>query len=156
MKILLALAAVWVALCAADTNKVSDIRPERKPKTNLVEVLPTGHHPTNLLQLIRTNDFDFISLGNPHYALFAQDGTNICEMELSTNVTTQWLTIEQEEGQTHNRVKQIGVLVTNQVLMVTHDGATNEMVLKMLGREEWPSQKRTLMMSNMQNARQSR
>lgn len=59
-------------------------------------------------------------------------------LTLKTNVSTHWLTIEEQS----DVLKQVGTIITNRVAILTHDAGTNEVTLKMLGRG--PAQVRTV------------
>jgi len=89
---------------------------------------------------------------------------NLFSLNLITNVTTEWITVQDcrpspkpfriddlTNAFTVNLailrfdiVKQVGVNITNRVLQIFYEGKTNEVILSELGRDEWPSQKRTL------------
>jgi hypothetical protein len=66
--------------------------------------------------------------------------TTLAKVDLATNVFTHWLPLEQLS---QAEVRRVGYLATNRVLVIIHDGQTNEFVLKLIGREEFPSQKGT-------------
>lgn len=72
-------------------------------------------------------------------------------MTISTNVTTKWTTVEEINDYAptftisrFDLFKQVGQTSTNRVLTITHEGATNLVVLKVLGKQEWPMEKRVL------------
>ena len=87
---------------------------------------PTNVIKTNELQKIKPEDFRHIEWQSP-------EGT--FNMTLKTNVDVLWLTLDQQG-------RQVGFMQTNMVLEIVRTNETNLLVLRSLGREEWPTQKR--------------
>lgn len=85
---------------------------------------------------------------NSHTLILTDDVTDtLFTLRLTTNVVTEWLSIpvttndlRHLNGETYVEVRQIGMLVTNRTLYVEHDGLTNEQVLKVLGKGEYPAE----------------
>lgn len=71
--------------------------------------------------------------------------TNLLHLTLSTNLQTNWVTVEELEVISTNkvRVRQVGFIFTNRMLWLSYGEATNYAVkLDILGKEEWPSGRR--------------
>lgn len=66
-------------------------------------------------------------------------GTNQLSVSIGTNTTVTWLPVERS-GQMQ---KEVGFTQTNRILTIIHQGKTNLVGIAVIGREEWPSQKRT-------------
>lgn len=80
------------------------------------------------------------------------DGHGELQFTISTNAVTNWVIIEKflkgvpaALGATQfDASRQMGTIQSNLVLTVTHEKRTNQLILKTIGREEYPSQKRIL------------
>lgn len=80
------------------------------------------------------------------------NGANPIDLNLSTNLSVNWITVEEINDTTPARfavsrfdnIKQVGTVQTNRLLTIIHDNATNILLLKVLGKQEWPTQTRTL------------
>lgn len=158
MKTLLLTIAICFAAFAAETNQVATtnwtpkkIQPRKERATNEVARLPS---PDVAPDPVVNPPAISVTAGYSFY--WGDNGTNLCEAFMGTNVTTLWLALEELPHAQGKVVKQIGVLVTNRVLTVIHDGQTNELVLRSLGREEWPSQHRTVLVQNPGNGPQNK
>jgi hypothetical protein len=121
-----------VAILAADTNE-----------NTLADLdLSDGGYAL----LISTNEFAYElstqdywnSITNVTWTI-DQTGTNEVSVSIGTNTTVTWLPVERS-GQMQ---KEVGFTQTNRILTIIHQGKTNLVGIAVIGREEWPSQKRT-------------
>jgi hypothetical protein len=77
-------------------------------------------------------------------------GHDTIRLAPSLQVVTNWVAIERLTNAPPSTnagtvtVRQIGQIQTNQILTLIYQGRTNHLNLGMIGKEEWPSQKRTI------------
>ena len=159
-----------VALCAADNFTTLEIKPGADPgPSSTTADIKHGDLPpitttaemkegiTSVLQpdvsmsldsnapVILTIHGDDYGQGRPLQKIqWYFTGTNLIKFWVSTNLITNWYPVAYE-GPGTNRVKQVGEIQTNRVLNIGYigrPGRTNLMILDILGKQDWYSQRR--------------
>jgi hypothetical protein len=134
-----------VAIMAADTNENTNgaIRVTTKPIVSCAAIHPSGEK----CEYVHWDGGDYAAFSNQDYWnsitnvtwTIDQTGTNEVSVSIGTNSTVTWLPVERS-GQMQ---KEVGFTQTNRILTIIHQGKTNLVGIAVIGREEWPSQKRT-------------
>jgi hypothetical protein len=123
-------------------SKVTDIIDANGP--GLILASDVGYTESSGLE------FTFTKQPVTNLTWWTGDNENI-ELSIATGTTTNWTVIDAIHDQTpaslavltYDQIKEVGQVQTNRVLTIVHAGKTNEVILAVLGKEEWPSQKRT-------------
>lgn len=87
-----------------------------------------------------TIDLGLMTGTNHSVLAFRWHDEKLLDVTIETNSFVRWSTVD-EEGDT---VKQVGTILTNRIAVLVHDGLTNMVPLKVLGKGEWPSLVRTV------------
>jgi hypothetical protein len=90
-----------------------------------------------------------LTITNPSSVSVVWEPFNL-QVNVQTNIVTEWKTVREENCiipaalsiHCTDDLYQVGFLITNRVLRVITEGKTNEVILKQLGRDIWPSQQR--------------
>ena len=138
--VLFAFLAVGIAQNPIDTNEPPPIKSEGKRYHAFATLQPRETNaPAEQYEIINASS----SWTNATWRV--DNNTPMLDLTISTNLSINWLPPFDEKPLGENvSAKQVGALQTNRVLTVIHDGTTNLVLLKILGKEEWPSQTRVV------------
>jgi hypothetical protein len=128
----LALLIVTLMACAIFAEEETPTRDEELTVTGITQV-ETANVPGDMIETVE----------------WAIDGKtdDMLTLKLSADPVTNWFSFERmtnAPSTNHQVFKQIGLLQTNRVLTLIYEGKTNRIILKSIGREEFPSQSRTV------------
>jgi hypothetical protein len=129
----LALLIVTLMACAIFAEEETPTRDEELTVTSVLHPVEIANVPGDMIETVE----------------WAVDGKtdDMLTLKLSADPVTNWFSFERmtnAPSTNHQVFKQIGLLQTNRVLTLIYEGKTNRIILKSIGREEFPSQSRTV------------
>jgi hypothetical protein len=124
-QILIALIGFLPVLAEDVTVEVPDIKPHIHIATNTIDTA-TELEPINVVS-------------------WMLDATNTIYFTKEVKLLTNWVNISPMAGKqkgTVVNIQEMGTIYTNLVIQVAFKKRTNEVIIDVIGREEWPSQQR--------------
>jgi hypothetical protein len=146
--ILILISAVSILAAEIETPTYDDVHADIKPDSyitlygttaDLIGVMEDWPTPTEI-------EIEYSTVTNLTWNV----GTsNLIRLAPSLQVVTNWVAIERLTNAPPSTnagtvtVRQIGQIQTNQILTLIYQNRTNRLLIGSIGKEEWPSQKRT-------------
>jgi hypothetical protein len=145
--ILILISAVSILAAEIETPTYDDVHADIKPDSyitlhgttaDLIGVMEDWPTPTEI-------EIEYSTVTNLTWNV----GHDTIRLAPSLQVVTNWVAIERLTNAPPSTnagtvtVRQIGQIQTNQILTLIYQNRTNRLLIGSIGKEEWPSQKRT-------------